>query len=115
MGMALASHRGMGMPAEGFDDLDARHQQWRRRTSPALCSVASPLAVAAFGIHTLVTAAGCEASVPSLAAVGPLLSDAASDDIDILSWIAQNAALETAWLAFIAASIVWVAMDDPKR
>lgn len=38
---------------------------------------------------------------------------AASDDV--FAWIAQNAALETVWLAAIAVAIASVALGDPKR
>ena len=77
------------------------------------------VAVVVVGIVSLLTVAGAQAAMPP-AGVLPtlptgLLVSEASDDGGILGWIGQNAALETAWLVFIAASIARVAMEDPKR
>jgi len=64
---------------------------------------------AALALHVLPADAQTLDSITSA-----LSSEASSGAAGILEWIAQNAALETAWLLFIALAIVSVAATDPK-
>ena len=74
------------------------------------------LSVAALtALHFLSSVPGADAATLDAVGGGLLLSDSATSDGDIFEWIAQNAALETAWLSFIALAILFVAVSDPKR
>lgn len=100
----------------------AMRRFWSTCGTPRAPPRASPASMRAESIgagsrHRAVASAlsrsSCVAMHGGLTAQGLLLSEAA--DRGFLSWIAQNAALETAWLGFIALCLAALVVNDPKR
>ena len=72
---------------------------------------------ATLGLTVLCTSGSASAEEGGALGLPMMLNGAAAADEpgDIFSWVAQNAALETAWLALIGVAIASVALGDPKR
>ena len=72
---------------------------------------------ATLGLTVLCTSGSASAEEGGALGLPMMLNAAAAADEpgDIFSWVAQNAALETAWIALIGVAIASVALGDPKR